>query len=400
MGKFLQLTRHIEDETGLKDPDKIIELATKFIEHMGDADKGELDCGDSHIRPGEECYDGKYDEMRKKGITDSTMGPSEFKTHPESDEADRALWHDFDWPLKSGTRTQHPGLASVTAEPAREHKRSLTFQPRWFDTGTKWSQRHTEPGDPGARDGFGGSLPYSENPMAPPVGPPEDEEHWTGVTPEPNAVRRSDTDAEMPDGQPAEFPVTHPPANKMPGFFPWDEPPNQLLTLDDPNPSPMRGGSEPGFQRHPGGGGLERAPMIRPQGKPKPSGFLPVVNLPGPDSVLKATKELLPGGRADGLPDSDFDSEDLKTGEELEMWEHGVDKGTAREITKDHLVDDPKFYAGLDSDYDQHELGLGIKHEEGDDKTAMKRAERMLDTDPHYYTKRESGEEVPNKEKN
>jgi tRNA nucleotidyltransferase (CCA-adding enzyme) len=343
MGKFLKLTRDIEDETGLKDANKIIELAKKFVEHMSDADKGKLDCGDSHIRPGEECYDGKYDEMRKKGITESTQGPSGFKENPEYDEADRALWHDFDWPQKSGTRTHHPGLASVTAEPAREHKRSLKFQPRWFDTGTKWSERHTEPGEKGARDGFGGSLPYggSENPMAPPEGPPVDEDQWTGVTPEPDATRRTASDDEMPKGQPAEFPVMHPPGNKMPGFFPWDEPPNQLLTAPDPHPSPMRGGSEPGFQRHPGGGGLDRAPMIRPQGKPKPSGFLPVVNLPG-----------------------------------------------------------PQLKADLDSNYDQHELELGIKHEEGDDETAMKKAERNLNTDPHYYTKRHLGEEISNKEKN
>ncbi len=348
MGKFLKLTRHIEDETGLKDPNRIIELAKKFVEHMSDEDKGELGCGDSHIRPGEECYDGKYDEMRKKGVTDSSQGPDGFRTHPDPDQADWILWNEYHWPHKSGTTTEHPGLAFVTAEPAREHKRSIEFQPRWFDTGTKWSQRHTEPGEKGARDGFGGSLPYdgSENPMAPPEGPPKDEENWTGVTPEPHATRRSGiaSGEEMPPGQPAEFPVTHPPANKMPGFFPWDEPPNQLLTAPDPHPSPTRSGSEPGFQRHPGGGGLERAPMIRPQGVPKPGGFLPVVNLPG-------------------------------------------DPGN-------------KFHADLDSNYDQHELELGIRHEEGDEKEAMKRAEHNLDTDPHYYTKREAGEEVTNKEKN
>jgi hypothetical protein len=81
--------------------------------------------------------------------------------------------------------------------------------------------------------------------------------------------------------------------------------------------------------------------MVRPHGKPKPPGFLPVVNLPGP--VIKSD---------------------------------------------------------LDSNYDQHELELGIKHEEGDDKEAMNRAERNLDTDPHYYTKRQSGEDITNKEKN
>ncbi len=318
MGKFLRLTRHIEDETGLKDPDKIIELAKKFVEHTSDTDKGELDCGDSHIRPGEECYDGKYDEMRKRGITDSAQGPDGFRTHPDPDQADWILWNEYHWPHKSGTTTEHPGLASVTAEPAREHKRSLKFQPRWFDTGTKWSERHTEPGEKGARDGFGGSLPYggSENPMSPPEGPPQDEEHWTGVTPEPNAVRRSGAESEMPEGQPAEFPVTHPPANKMPGFFPWDEPPNQLLTAPDPHPSPMRGGSEPGFQRHPGGGGLDRAPMIRPQGKPKPSGFFPVVNLPGD-----------PGNRFDANLDSESVEGEVPPGPGSHSYENRTGKG-------------------------------------------------------------------------
>ncbi len=350
MGKFLQLTRHIEDETGLKNADKIIELANKFLEHLNTDKESELDCGDSHIRPGEECYDGKYDEMRKKGITDSTMGPSEFRTHPEYDEADRALWHDFDWPEKSGTKVHHPGIGSVTAEPAREHKRSLEYQPRWFDTPTKWADRNTSPSKKGSRDGFGGSQPYTVDPLDPPIGPPKDEEHWTGVTPEPGIPGGIPGTA----GQPAEFPVTHPPANKMPGFFPWDEPPNQLLTDDDSHPSPMRASDKPGsdqpgkFVRYPGGGGLDRAPMIRPQGEPRPSGFLPVVNFPDPErNMFKAdtTKEYIPGGKAAGVPDSDFDQHELELGIEEESSEHGPDEKIAKEVTKDHLMEDSQYYS-------------------------------------------------------
>ena len=111
---------------------------------------------------------------------------------------------------------KHPGLATIKAEPAREHKRSLQYQPRWFDTGTKWSVRDTDPSDYGSRDGFGGSQPYTTDPLNPPIGPPKDEEHWTGVIPTPAA--------EGP-GKP----------NKMPGFFPWTEPPAKLLETDQPH---------------------------------------------------------------------------------------------------------------------------------------------------------------------
>jgi len=358
MGKFLQLTRHIEDETGLKDPNKIIDLATKFLEHLKDTDEGKLDCGDSHIRPGEECYDGKYDEMRKKGLTDSAQGPDLFRTDPDSQQPDWLLWNEYHWPHKDGEVSMHPGLSkvarsqsSVTAEPAREHKRSLEYQPRWFDTPTKWADRNTSPSKKGSRDGFGGSQPYTVDPLDPPIGPPKDEDHWTGVTPEPGIPG-----AGIPGtaGQPAEFPVTHPPANKLPGFFPWDEPPNQLLTDDDSHPSPMRASDKPGsdqpgkFVRYPGGGGLDRAPMIRPQGKPKPSGFLPVVNLPDPErNMFKAntTEEYIPGGKAAGVPDSNFDQHELELGIEEESSEHGPDEKIAKEVTKDHLMEDSQYYS-------------------------------------------------------
>lgn len=349
MGKFLKITRHIEDETGLKDADKLIELATKFLEQIDDLESGEeagpgdLDCGDSHIRPGETCYDGKYDEMRKKGRTDSSQGPDEFRTHPDASQPDWILWNEYHWPHKDPNVTQHPGLA--TAEPAREHKRSLEYQPRWFDSGTKWSERSRM--GPKSRDGFEGRMPYSRDPGFPPVGPPQDEEHWTSVTPEPGLSQ---------SGQPAEFPTMHPPGDKGPGFFDWDKLPSpQLLETNEPHPSPMRASDQPGqFVRHPGGGGLDRAPMIRPQGKPKPGGFLPVVTPPDPSrNMFRASSRRL-----------------------------------------------------LDSNFDQHELELGIEKElehAPDDKAAKERAKERLSQDPQYYSRKSKkgvDPEVPNKEKN
>jgi len=143
-----------------------------------------------------------------------------------------------------------------------------------------------------------------------------------------------------------------------------------------------------------------------------------VVNLP------LAAKELLPGGRADGLPDSHFNWDSVKKGEDLEMWEHGVDRDTAKEITKDHLVDDKEFYNNIppeieeqvqgkrgssvpDSDFDQHELDLGIKEETDehgpDEKTAKEIAkDHILEDSQHYSrtTRKGVDPETSNKEKN
>jgi hypothetical protein len=55
--------------------------------------------------------------------------------------------------------------------------------------------------------------------------------------------------------------------------------------------------------------------------------------------------ELLPGGKGDGKPDSDFDDETLEHGVKTEMEEHGLDRERALEIAKDHLTEDPNYYA-------------------------------------------------------
>jgi hypothetical protein len=58
-------------------------------------------------------------------------------------------------------------------------------------------------------------------------------------------------------------------------------------------------------------------------------------------------KEKLKGGLADYVPDSVFDKKDLEKGIKVEM-EHTTDREIAKEIAKDHLLEDPKYYDKLE----------------------------------------------------
>lgn len=55
--------------------------------------------------------------------------------------------------------------------------------------------------------------------------------------------------------------------------------------------------------------------------------------------------DLMPGGKGDNKPDSDFDPEQLSTGVKREMEEHGLDEARAKEIAKDHLTENPQYYS-------------------------------------------------------
>jgi len=59
-------------------------------------------------------------------------------------------------------------------------------------------------------------------------------------------------------------------------------------------------------------------------------------------------KEILVGGRADGIPDEAFDPVQLKKGIKHEMEEHTKNPEIAKEISKDHEVEDPNYYEKLD----------------------------------------------------
>ena len=56
--------------------------------------------------------------------------------------------------------------------------------------------------------------------------------------------------------------------------------------------------------------------------------------------------DILPGGLADNAPDSEFDKHQLEMGTKSEL-EHTSNKEMAKEIAKDHLKEDPKYYTKL-----------------------------------------------------
>lgn len=57
----------------------------------------------------------------------------------------------------------------------------------------------------------------------------------------------------------------------------------------------------------------------------------------------KKVKDQVPGGLADGRPDSDFDPKQLAKGISIEV-EHTKDKDLAKEIAKDHLTELSNYY--------------------------------------------------------
>ena len=61
---------------------------------------------------------------------------------------------------------------------------------------------------------------------------------------------------------------------------------------------------------------------------------------------LRKSAEQIPGGLAEGKPDSDFDANALAQGIKVEM-EHTDNKKVAKEISKDHLMEDPHYYTKL-----------------------------------------------------
>jgi hypothetical protein len=57
------------------------------------------------------------------------------------------------------------------------------------------------------------------------------------------------------------------------------------------------------------------------------------------------TADKIPGGLSDGMPDSKFDPKELAEGIPEEMREHTTDPDIAKEIVKDHLVENPHEYS-------------------------------------------------------
>lgn len=67
----------------------------------------------------------------------------------------------------------------------------------------------------------------------------------------------------------------------------------------------------------------------------------------GDESKLaRMATDAIPGGKAAGKPDSDFSPAALKQGQKVEL-EHTTSPAIAKEIAKDHLVEDPQYYDKL-----------------------------------------------------
>jgi hypothetical protein len=80
--------------------------------------------------------------------------------------------------------------------------------------------------------------------------------------------------------------------------------------------------------------------------KEKNTSILPNPDLTKNSAVEKATDNALPGGKADNKSDESFDQDALEQGIKVEM-EHTNDREVAKEIAKDHLTEDPRYYDAL-----------------------------------------------------
>lgn len=63
--------------------------------------------------------------------------------------------------------------------------------------------------------------------------------------------------------------------------------------------------------------------------------------------IANPLQEVMPGGEADNVPDTEFDPEALAQGIKHEM-EHTKDEQVAKEIVKDHLKEDKDYYSKLE----------------------------------------------------
>ena len=136
---------------------------------------------------------------------------------------------------------------------------------------------------------------------------------------------------------------------------------------------------------------------------------------PGQTVAVVKAEDLMPGGKGDGRPDSDFSPEDLEEGIRVEMEEHGLDAARAREIAKDHLTENSSYYrvekaaleAGKTGRHDlilpvgsqkdpapggTREAGkVKIQHEDGKTGWVSVRAGQVMSNDGHPISSRNPG---------
>ena len=62
--------------------------------------------------------------------------------------------------------------------------------------------------------------------------------------------------------------------------------------------------------------------------------------------LSKISKDNIKGGLAQNTPDTDYPQDQIEQGIKVEK-EHTTDKKIAKEIAKDHLKENPKYYTEL-----------------------------------------------------
>jgi hypothetical protein len=63
--------------------------------------------------------------------------------------------------------------------------------------------------------------------------------------------------------------------------------------------------------------------------------------------AAKRIADLLPGGQADGMPDAEFNKKKLRHAQKHEM-EHTTDPAIAKEVAKDHMLEDENYYKKIE----------------------------------------------------
>lgn len=82
------------------------------------------------------------------------------------------------------------------------------------------------------------------------------------------------------------------------------------------------------------------------------------------NKYLEKVAEKIKGGKADGIPSSVFDKNQIEKGVKVEL-EHTADKKKALEIVKDHLTELPDYYDRLQKMESKGKKELGLKKDAG-----------------------------------
>jgi hypothetical protein len=98
----------------------------------------------------------------------------------------------------------------------------------------------------------------------------------------------------------------------------------------------------------------------------------------------KTAKELAHGGMADNKPDSEFNKDSIKKGMKVER-EHTKNKKLQKEIAKDHLKEDPKYYGKLAKMEKKADQTNKIKHGLGVGANILKNKASALGKHLHEY---------------